>query len=102
MRTAHTPTPWTKGKHGDMRAPDGQQVTTYGLNIAAVMSSPSDEDRANSAFVIKAVNAHHELVEALQQARIAVAELCQGQDAANECWNILRQIDGALSQADAK
>lgn len=64
---SHTPTPWTKGKHGDMRAPDGRQVTTYGLNIAAVMSSPSEEDRANSAFIIKAVNAHEGLVATLQK-----------------------------------
>lgn len=38
-----------------------------------------------------------DLVKALEGAEIAVAELCQDQNPANECWNILSEIRATLS-----
>lgn len=64
---SHTPTPWIAGKYGELRSPDGRQVEVYGLQIAQVMSSPTEEDRANAALIVKAVNAHDDLVEALKR-----------------------------------
>ena len=59
--TKHTPTPWFA------EAPDKLQIRTLQptLNdVAAVASS-----RANAAFIVRAVNAHDDLVAALEVVR---------------------------------
>lgn len=55
--------------------------------------------KAIAAFIVRAVKSHDALVKALESAEIAVAELCQDQNPANECWNILSGVRTALASA---
>lgn len=97
----HTPTPY-KGPC----APDSNQVrskahvhTADGEKIAVLVGKDADR---NGRFIVRACNAHEELIAALKQSEIAVAELCQGQNPANECWNILKQVRAALAKAETR
>lgn len=56
---------------------------------------PCAKMRATAAVMLAAPA----MYQALLSAEIAAAELCQGQDPANECWNTLRQIRDALELA---
>lgn len=60
-----TPRPWVKGKYGQFKGSNGKDVRTYDLGIGMAMASPTEEDRENSELIIKAVNAHEPLIEAL-------------------------------------
>ncbi len=42
------------------------------------------------------------LIEALKAAELGIEELCHGQHPDNECWNTLRTVRAALSQATGK
>lgn len=42
------------------------------------------------------------MLDALNSAEHAVAELCQGQDPANECWNTLAAVRSAILKARGK
>jgi hypothetical protein len=65
----HTPTPWT-AKGYDVRAGQAGRMIAY----TGPHHTPDDqypkgcklEDEANAAFIVKAVNCHDELVEALE------------------------------------
>lgn len=43
-----------------------------------------------------------DMYDALLAAELAVEELCRGQDPANECWNVLRRIQGARAKAEGR
>ena len=59
----HTPTPWAVGARAFLRVEtsDGKTVATTGSD-----SDLRDQWEANAAFIVKAVNAHDALVEALE------------------------------------
>lgn len=70
--------------------------------VDGVQIKTPERAAANAALIVKAVNRDHhfdELVKALEYARVGIAELCHEQNPANECWNILREIDAALAGA---
>ena len=72
MKTKHTETPWkVKGNNIDIMAPD---VAIGELLVAKVTHDGHDalEVQANAQFIIKAVNNHDALVEALQKLVLAV------------------------------
>jgi hypothetical protein len=56
------------------------------------------DEAAKREFYLK--SAAPDMLEALRAAEIASEELCQGQDAANECWNTLRTIRAAIAKAE--
>lgn len=65
----HTSTPWDLSCHTH----DGQQLIEIGTattTIAIITEGEESwiEDRANAAFIVRACNAHDELVEALERA----------------------------------
>jgi hypothetical protein len=43
-----------------------------------------------------------EMLDALKQAELAVSELCQGQDPANQCWQTLREVRAAIDHAEGR
>lgn len=72
--TAHTPTPWTVA--GDwIKSTDGTRVADFCLG-----SGHETEAEANTAFAVRAVNCHDELLEACQA---AFAELAN-----DPKWNV--------------
>lgn len=72
--TQHTPTPWNnlhEGKECNEVRGDGKLlafVLTKGFPLRANMPYPDniEETRANTAFIVKAVNNHEKLVSALK------------------------------------
>lgn len=64
---AHTPTPWrvftaTNGLYIGVGEPNGEGILDAGFGVWR----EGPEAIANAAFIVKAVNAHDELVAALQ------------------------------------
>src|SRR3974390_1068558 len=57
MTTKHTPGPWRIEDHSDVTDSD-ESLVTHGVGIA-------DEADANPAHIVRCVNAHDELVAAL-------------------------------------
>jgi hypothetical protein len=91
--TGYTKGPWVADKFGDIDGPNGEPIaTTDGV--------PGIEDVAGANA--RLIAAAPDMYEALRVAEIASEELCQGQDAANECWNTLRTIRAAIAKAEGK
>jgi hypothetical protein len=68
--TAHTPTPWKLMKNGRIAGPHIQLARGYQDVLGMItMNGDHQNMRANAAFIVKAVNAHDVLVEALNYAR---------------------------------
>jgi hypothetical protein len=67
--TEHTPTPWAVEDTGC-----GIEIVSGNFVVAEILPAdgkdPTDQDRANAAFIVRACNAHDELVRALE----AIAE----------------------------
>jgi hypothetical protein len=55
----HTPTPWTKDRHEQLRGADGRAVNVWGLGIG--WASRDDETEGNSELILDAVNSHASL-----------------------------------------
>jgi hypothetical protein len=66
----HTPTPWSSYSTSD-GTNRRHQIVSIGKTIAHIYCTKGneDEDVANAAFIVKACNAHDELVAALEHAR---------------------------------
>ncbi len=75
--TEHTPTPWRVEEGTDLiwGACDPDDLTSRGMGYSIVEGKPPhwkpykpsrDEREANAAFIVKAVNNHEALVQALQ------------------------------------
>lgn len=56
-------------------------------------------DRAEEEANGRLMAASKKMYEALLAAELAVAQLCEGQDPANECWNSLANIRAAIAAA---
>jgi len=67
----HTPTPWHFTKEVDEMGNPVWDITTDPVDdgwIIAHTLTQSKEDKANASFIVRAVNAHEALVEALEAA----------------------------------
>ncbi len=53
LKPAHTPSPWEIGLLGYLRGPNNENIL---------------ENPANAAYIVRAVNAHEELVDLVKQA----------------------------------
>lgn len=72
-KATHTPLPWTIDKYGAVLR-DGQTIVTEGFAL-----SGSALAKQNTAFIVHAVNSHHDLIEALREAREALCNhACHG------------------------
>ncbi len=99
--TEHTPTPWRF-------EPDTKTIRSVPANYWLATLDSWDgaiDNNANAAFMIRAVNAHAELVAALQTALPRVEELARGLKArgylhgVSEVESELRGIRAALAKA---
>lgn len=116
-KAKHTPGPWTVSGAiklvGDPNADGAWNLycadvlptsedflgTICGIQSADHVKGISREEAEANARLIAAAP---DLLEALQVAELACAELCQGQDEANECWNTLRTVRAASAKAEGR
>lgn len=106
MNAKHTPTPWAIDSY---RAPNGDSVIVrivgrgMGTPISAIGRRHGDirdaEERANAELIVRAVNAHDALVEALKAAHGCIK--CLSGRLACNCVNCQtgEQIAAALALA---
>jgi hypothetical protein len=72
--------------------------------------SQKEYDAAEKAFDIKTYgaplislrDAAPDMLAALRSAEIAVEQLCQDQDPANQCWVILGEVRAAITKAEGR
>jgi hypothetical protein len=94
IESQHTPTPWTD-KAGEIYDAEGHVVLLFGLKTPDVLE--------NRARVVRAVNAHDELVVALKQARESYVYRTRHENkVVGEGDTLLSVIDAALSKAEGK
>lgn len=76
MSTQHTPTPWTNPTDGGIKAPAECTTLRSGRKVPFRVCTMQDGDletvRANAAFIVRACNAHDELVALLTDAHRAL------------------------------
>jgi hypothetical protein len=89
----HTPTPWLLGNDREtIIATDDDIVVDCGIRRA-------EEAEANAAFIIRAVNCHEELLDAVKCLRQHLALFCTPSDSvAAEIFNL---VDGVIAKATA-
>lgn len=98
-KLSHTPTPWhpayDRGCELIMAFRNGREAVL--AEVGAETDTSYEEDRANAAFIVRAVNSHDALVKALE----AVQRLhgYQGEDASGYAAELDKQIKAALSAA---
>ena len=94
----HTPGPWVRDAYQNVIGLNGKRVMFDQLSLAMCSGKEREEVSANSELAISAP----ELLDALVQAEICVAELCEGQHPENECWNTLRTVRCAIAKAEGR
>lgn len=88
---SHTPTPWII----DI---DGRNIIGQGNGYPVVGKVKRERD---AAFVVKAVNAHEDLVKALQEARAQITYLHEKFAKTGTGEATITKIDAALAKAGA-
>lgn len=115
----HTPTPWKVGGAGDtgIFATDVHPITKEideAVYIAEIMDAAIDDGtggldsvdeerwRANAAYIVKAVNCHERLVEALKNIQhILDSDKVRGMSIHQDIPNAMLAIQYALAAAEA-
>jgi predicted lipid-binding transport protein (Tim44 family) len=72
----HTSTPWSADIEAFMIYADGKAVA----DTDHLGPKTNEEAKANAAFIVKAVNCHHELVEELQAAVLVYEDIVGAMD----------------------
>ena len=77
METKHTPTPWKAEKGRTVMHVTGQHFVVCQISTTGYRGDTPEDKRmyaeraeANAAFIVRAVNAHDELVAALEDVRV--------------------------------
>lgn len=100
-KVAHSPTPWIEL---EMPAGCNDRITTDDGEGTLICEFPYALD-ANSAFIVRACNVHHDLIAELKAAREELGELVQCRHSSDLCncneHCRLRNIDAALAKAGA-
>lgn len=99
----HTPTPW-KVLGYTPYGEDYRITDDIGNDIAIVPHWDDEakiEARANAAFIVKAVNCHEELLEALKEAKKAIQEQMNCCGESDILMAPMDLIEQALSKAGA-
>lgn len=68
MKQKHTPTTWKIDKYGGIKDLDHNRVYACGFVNPMYNSVMTDEAKANDAFIVRAVNSHDALINALKGA----------------------------------
>ena len=100
----HAPLPWSAtidrnqyGEWTDIFGADGSLVGNMPSAEAPYGGGVTESERANAEFIVRAVNAHNELVAALK--RVRACDRC-GEDY-GRCLDCDRALDAALKKAGA-
>lgn len=92
----HTPTPWRVAEcPEDIIGADDAAVATTDTSVIS-MISPEDVRAANAAFIVRAVNSHDKLVEALRYADTRAVSRAAYPHACLEDKKLRDLIDAAL------
>lgn len=99
-KTKHTPTPWILNNNGDgdhwISTPNDeivlQQISTENLG-------DNELDLANAQFIVKAVNNHHSLLNALESAIDLLNSLVEDDDYLPEEKEQFERVKQALSRS---
>lgn len=69
MNAKHTPTPWKVGPHTVILSNEGGYPTAIADIAIPIRGKGADyaEQQANAAFIVRAVNAHEELLALLKE-----------------------------------
>lgn len=100
MTAQHTKTPWRQ--HNGYSTAVHANVQGHDITVAKMIFGNGDEERANAALIVKAVNAHGALVEAVE---FAYKELSQHPDRYlpnNPVGYAYRKLKDALKLAEAE
>lgn len=106
----HTPIPWTVDPEFEDQAvigPDGVQVADCSITCHPKFGKRNDViNAANAEFIVRAVNAHDDLVKALEAARgyiqAKIVNLPRPQRDGSRENSVLKQINAALSRQEAQ
>lgn len=104
-KQGHTKTPWeyhqSNKYHTECRFITTSKKTGKYLHIAKIYGSNDSilmEAEANAAFIVKAVNCHEELVEALKQAHLSMTR-CDCRQHIKRHNDSIYQVEQALAKA---
>jgi hypothetical protein len=89
MNAKHTPTPWTVHVLAEKPYVVADVSIRGAQVIATVGGRTAEEQTANAAFIVRAVNAHNKLVEAAQY---ATCEKCDH----NRCQGLRDALKGLI------
>ena len=93
----HTPTPWELEGNCHIKSIEGWAIADCDLDYSSLNL---DQQEINASFIVKAVNSHEALVEALK--RISNGEFT-ADVSSEECLLAMRQVAReALKQAEEK
>lgn len=67
MTKEHTPTPWFIDEYKSVVDEKGQTISANGFSLVMSYGDNQKFARANAAHIVKCVNMHDELVEALKK-----------------------------------
>ena len=75
MTTTHTPTPWRQAQNVPLAEWPYPALEAQNGHMIAQMCITGDKGRANRDLILKAVNNHTEMLEALRDLSLAMAQL---------------------------
>ena len=100
MTQSHTKTPWRVRDSGRSWIDITQEMSKFEIAHIKALTHNRKEYEANAAFIVKAVNCHDELMDALENAIDMLRFHCQPSNAmAGEYMDALNQADAALAAA---
>ncbi len=91
----HTPTPWSIENDSDF--PKQKVIKAEKSRIIAVIDDNDETDRGNAEFIVRAVNAHEEMVYALKRACRCFDAMGLSTDL--KAWKLARK---AIAKAEGK
>ena len=97
MTTKHTPLPWRVGRNStDYCVFHGDEKFVADCDTSDDMEG-TDEDIANAAIIVRAVNSHAALVDAVKTLSLVLKAACS--DSRGAVADALEKADAALSLA---
>lgn len=99
-QTKHTPTPWKVVKHSNFNLFDSTDHHTFAIELGggSKVALLGDNQEANAAFIVKAVNAHEELLDTLYIVKCSLEAF----DQTDSMKRIINNIKQALARAEGE
>lgn len=110
--SAHTPTPWTferpnkdsedAGWQGAIKGPGGVEVCSFGDSTQYYPTEGCPPDEVDGEFMIRAVNAHDDLLSALTAAAHALRSYQYGNGAPDLAGAVAAAAEAAIAKAEGR